>query len=180
MQWVVWITISFPARENTLLRQTSCCWQNGNDNKAMVTMKLDCKEASSEKNSVGDSCVCKSLDGPVPILSLQLILNGQWSWCQHITLCFSNVQMELSFFPHGWTNVHVHCQPFGHFEGRGPAIPRHHWWPPLGDISPLVRGLFSILQLSPWPVKVICTVNMKTIRQIVSWWPKLLSWICSF
>ena len=74
MQWVVWITISFPARENTLLRQTSCCWQNGNDNKAMVTMKLDCKEASSEKNSVGDSCVCKSLDGPVPILSLQLIL----------------------------------------------------------------------------------------------------------
>ena len=37
-------------------------------------MKLDCKEASSEKNSVGDSCVCKSLDGPVPILSLQLIL----------------------------------------------------------------------------------------------------------
>ena len=42
MQWVVWITISFPARDNTLLRQTSCCWQNGNDNKAMVMMKLDC------------------------------------------------------------------------------------------------------------------------------------------
>ena len=77
----------------------------------------------------------------------------------------------IVFLPCGcWTNVHVHCQPFGHFEGRGPAILRHHWWPPLGDISPLVRGLFSILQLSPWPVKVICTVNMKTIRQIVSFW----------